>query len=224
MKTRSIKNLTISLLFIAFSCTIVSAQELSSIKLNAPELEKGKPLMQVLKNRKTDRVFSDKKLSIQELSNLLWAANGLNRDNGKRTAPSAMNSQDIEIYVVLQEGVYFYDAAKNELTAIAAGDFRKQTGNQPFVATAPINLVLVSDFKKIRGNDEIAKMKWANVDVGYVSQNIYLYCASEGLATVVRGMFDSNLLSPILKLRPDEKIILVQTVGYAPTKSENDFE
>jgi SagB-type dehydrogenase family enzyme len=177
-----------------------------------------------LKNRRTDRAFSDKKLSIQELSNLLWAANGINRDNGKRTAPSAMNSQDIEIYVVLQEGVYFYDATKNELTAVAAGDFRKQTGNQPFVATAPVNLVLVSDFKKIRGNDENAKMKWANVDVGYVSQNIYLYCASEGLATVVRGMFDSNLLSPILKLRPEEKILLVQTVGYAPTKSENDFE
>jgi SagB-type dehydrogenase family enzyme len=203
---------------------IVSAQELTSIKLNAPELEKGKPLMQVLKNRRTDRAFSDKKLSIQELSNLLWAANGINRDNGKRTAPSAMNSQDIEIYVVLQEGVYFYDATKNELTPIAAGDFRKQTGNQPFVATAPVNLVLVSDVKKIRGNDENAKMKWANVDVGYVSQNIYLYCASEGLATVVRGMFDSNLLSPILKLRPEEKILLVQTVGYAPTKSENDFE
>jgi len=209
----------VSTILLIFMINVLTAQEFIKIKLNSPQLEKGKPLMQVLKERKSSREYSDKKLSIQELSNLLWAANGINREDGKRTAPTAMNTQEIDIYVILEEGIYLYEPVNNELLPIVSGDFRKSAGKQDFVETAPVNLVFVADLAKISfQNNESDKISWANIDVGFVSQNVYLYCASEGLATVVRGYVDKDALSKVMKLRSDQKVILAQTVGYPKTK------
>ena len=171
--------------------------------------------MQVLKERKSLREFSTKKLPLQVLSNLLWAANGINRpQEAKRTAPSAVNWQNIDIYVSLAEGLYVYDAKSNMLRLILAEDVRAATGKQEFVKIAPLNLVYVADFSKIaRGTDE-DKNFYSAAHTGFISQNVYLFCASEGLSTVVRGMIDRQELAKVMKLRPDQKAIYAQTVGY----------
>jgi nitroreductase len=193
------------LLFVAVS---LPAQELKPIQLPNPQTEGGKPLMQALKERKSGREFSPEKLPPQVLPNLLWAAWGINRPDGKRTAPSASNRQEIDVYVVTSEGVSLYDAKNNRLEPVAAGDFRAATGGQPFVGQAPLNLVYVADQAKTKNSD------MAYADTGFISQNVYLYCASEGLTTVVRGSVDRAALAKVLKLRPDQLITLAQTVGY----------
>jgi len=188
--------------------------ELKPIELPKPQMEGGKPLMQALKERKTSREFSSEKLPLQVLSNMLWAANGINRPDGKRTAPTAMNKQEIDVYVALAEGLYLYDAKENKLIGVLAKDLREATGKQPFVKDAPVNLVFVADYAKMGNMPDSQKDFYAATDTGYVSQNVYLYCASEGLATVVRGMVDKPACSAAMKLRADQKIILAQTVGY----------
>jgi SagB-type dehydrogenase family enzyme len=149
------------------------------------------------------------------LSNLLWAAFGVNRpDSGKRTAPSAMNWQEIDIYVATQDGLYVYDAKANALNPVSAQDVRGATGQQPFVKEAPLDLFYVADLAKTAkaGGDD--QTLYTAADTGFIAQNIYLFCASEGLATVVRGGVDRGALAKLAKLRPDQKIILAQTVGY----------
>jgi len=170
--------------------------------------------MQALKERKSTRSYKPQKLSEQILSNLLWAAWGINRPDGKRTAPSAMNRQEIDVYVVLAEGAYGYDPKAQALTPVAQGDLRAQTGGQPFVKDAPLNLVYVADTAKMGGGSEQDKVVWYGAAAGFISQNAYLYCACEGLATVVRGMVDRGPLASSLSLRPEQKIVLAQTVGY----------
>ena len=206
-------------LFIGFSLS--SAQELKDIKLPAPQTEGGRPLMQVLKARQTSREYGpETKLPLQVLSNLLWAADGVSRPDGKRTAPSAVNWQNIDIYVATSEGLYLYDAPQNSLKALLAEDVRAATGQQDFVKSVPLDLVFVADYSKAKtpkGDNPNADV-WSAAGVGFISQNVYLYCASEGLATVVRGMFDRESLSKVLKLRPDQKIILTQSVGYPKKK------
>lgn len=192
----------------------IAAQGLKPIELPKPQTDGGKPLMQALKERKTSREFSSKKLSMQVLSNLLWAGNGINRPDGKRTAPTAMNKQEIDVYVAMAEGLYLYDAKANTLIGILAEDVRAATGTQPFVKDAPVNLVFVADFSKMGNGPDEQKQFYAAADTGYVSQNVYLYCASEGLATVVRGSVDKPALAAIMKLPDNKKIILAQTVGY----------
>jgi SagB-type dehydrogenase family enzyme len=192
----------------------VGSLELKSIKLPKPQTDGGKPLMQALKDRKTSREFSSEKLPMQTLSNMLWAACGVSRKDGKRTAPSAMNWQEIDVYVALAEGLYFYDAKANMLVGVLAGDIRGATGTQPFVKDAPVNLVFVADFAKMGNAPADQKEFYAAIDTGYISQNVYLYCASEGLATVVRGLVDRSMCQEAMKLRPDQKVILAQTVGY----------
>jgi SagB-type dehydrogenase family enzyme len=171
--------------------------------------------MQVLKLRQSSRNFDTKLLPLQELSNLLWAAYGINRpENGKRTAPSAMNWQEIDIYVMMQGGTYMYDAKSNSLLLITEKDLREATGKQSFVKEAPLNLVYIADEKRMtRANGE-DRIRWSSADAGFIGQNVYLYCASQGLAVVVRGMVDRETLTQELKLRPEQKIILSQTVGY----------
>jgi nitroreductase len=191
-----------------------SAAVLKNIELPKPQTEGGKPLMQALKERKTSREFSSEKLPLQVLSNMLWAACGVNRGDGKRTAPTAMNKQEIDVYVALDDGLYLYDAVSNKLVGIVGRDIRETTGKQPFVKDAPVNLVYVADYAKMGNMPMAQKDFYAATDTGYVSQNVYLYCASEGLATVVRGMVDRDLLTAVMKLRSDQKIILAQTVGY----------
>jgi SagB-type dehydrogenase family enzyme len=170
--------------------------------------------MQVLKDRKSTRDFDPGTLSAQTLSDLLWAAFGINRPDGHRTAPSAMNRQEVSIYVVAPDGVYTYDSKDNTLDPVLAGDFRAATGTQSFVKDAAVNLVYVSDLAKFGRADSSDVDLSAAADVGFIAQNVYLYCASEGLATVVRGNVDRAALAKTLKLRPNQRIILAQSVGY----------
>jgi nitroreductase len=190
-------------------------QEVHDVTLPPPRMEGGKPLMQALKERMSSRVFSAEKLSPQIMSDLLWAAAGINRpDSGKRTAPSAMNWQEVEVYVVVEEGSYVYDAKANSLRGVAGGDLRKLAGIQEYVATAPLNLVYVADTTKVtRASPEDLPI-YLGADTAFISENVYLYCASAGLATVVRAYVDRPALAAALKLPPHKRIILAQTVGY----------
>lgn len=202
-----------SMLFVVLmSASCVLAQDLKPIPLPQPQTDGGRPLMQVLKDRKTTREFAADKLPPQILSNLLWAAFGVNRPDGRRTAPSAMNRQEIDIYVATGDGLFVYNAQANRLDPVLAQDVRAATGTQPFPASAPLDLVYVADFAKA-GSEPDADLYTA-ADTGFIAQNVYLYCASEGLATVVRGSIDRAALAKAMKLRPDQKIILAQTVGY----------
>ncbi|HTP66034.1 MAG TPA: SagB/ThcOx family dehydrogenase [Geobacteraceae bacterium] len=217
------RNLKMAALVIAaftVACsTWAAALERADISLPAPVMSGGKPLMQALKERQTARAFSDRKLPPQVLSNLLWAAFGINRpESGKRTAPSARNWQEIEIYVILEEGAYLYEPRANVLKTVVKSDLRRLAGTQDFVATAPLNLVYVADTAKMKGASLEDRMLYAGADTGFISQNVYLFCASEGLATVVRGSVERKPLAAALRL-PDNKIItLAQTVGYPPAR------
>ena len=191
-----------------------AAQDLKPVKLPPPQTNGGRPLMQVLKDRKSTREFGPATLSPQTLSDLLWAAFGINRPDGHRTAPSAMNWQEVIIYVATGEGVYIYDAKNNALNPVLAGDFRAATGTQSFVKDAAVNLVYVSDLSKTGNTASTDAEMYTAADVGFIAQNVYLYCASEGLVTVVRGSIDRPALAKTLNLQPSQKIILAQSVGY----------
>ena len=197
----------------AILATVAGAQELKPVILPAPQTDGGRPLMQALKERKSTREFSGEKLPAQVLANMLWAGFGVNRPDGKRTAPSAMNWQEIEIYVVTADGAYVYDAAKNRLEPAAKEDLRNLAGTQSYVATSPVNLVYVADMTKATG-DAGDKELFTGADAGFIAQNVYLYCASEGLATVVRASVDREALGKALKLKATQKIVLAQSVGY----------
>lgn len=191
------------------------AQDAAPIKLPAARTEGGKPLMEALKQRQSSREFSDRKLSQQTLSNLLWAAWGINRPDGHRTAPSASNKQEIDLYVVLADGAYLYDAKAHALNPVATGDLRAATGTQGFPATAALNLVYVADMAKAgRPATDPQQMLNVGADCGFIAQNAYLFCASEGLATVVRASVPKAELARQLKLGPDQQIVLAQSVGY----------
>jgi SagB-type dehydrogenase family enzyme len=189
------------------------AQTLEPVSLPKPQTEGGKPLLEALRERKSSREFSPAKLPVKVLSNLLWAAAGVNRPDGRRTAPTASNRQEIDLYVTLPEGVYLYEPKSHSLQPVAAGDFRALTGGQSFVGSAPVNLVFVADFAKMGGQEQ-SRIFYSAADTGFVSQNVYLFCASEGLATVVRGTVDRPELAKALKLRREQRITLAQTVGY----------
>ena len=206
----TMRKLMLVVLLMTASCLL--AQEPKPLPLPPPQTDGGRPLMQVLNDRKTTRDFAPDKLSPQVLSNLLWAAFGVNRPDGRRTAPSAMNKQEIDIYVATGEGLFVYNAQVNRLDPVLAQDVRSATGTQSFVAAAPVNLVYVADLAKA-GSEPDADLYTA-ADTGFLAQNVYLYCASEGLATVVRGSVDRATLAKAMKLRPEQKIILAQTVGY----------
>jgi nitroreductase len=194
---------------------LITAQELKPVALPTPQTSGGKPLMQVLKERKSVRDFGPEALSRQTISNLLWAAWGVNREDGRRTAPSASNRQEIDVYVVMADGAYLYDAQANALKPVAPADLRKLAGTQDYVAGAPLNLIYVADTAKL-GGDDAAKLATANADTGFIAQNVYLFCASEGLGTVVRASVNRDDLGKALNLRATERITLAQSVGYAP--------
>ncbi|MFO7801632.1 MAG: SagB/ThcOx family dehydrogenase [Desulfovermiculus sp.] len=178
------------------------------IDLPQPDRKDGMPLMQALDNRRSQRSFSSQELDRQTLSDLLWAAWGVNRDSGKRTAPSAHNRQEITVYCALEKGCYRYEGDQHRLVQITDKDLRAQTGRQGFVADAPLNLVFAADM------DKASSEFYAACETGFISQNVYLYCASRGLATVVRGWFDQKLLAEAMGLPDRMRIILCQTVGY----------
>ncbi|MBK7711569.1 MAG: SagB/ThcOx family dehydrogenase [Bacteroidales bacterium] len=194
------------------------------IVLPAPDKTGGKPLMQALNERETTRTYTRDSLTRQQLSDLLWAGFGINRpEQGKRTAPSAMNWQEIDIYVTLPQGSYVYIAASHSLKFINNKDLRKETGGQSFVADAALNIVYVADMSK-RGKKEGDEIKDSDLfmtyaDAAFIAQNIYLYCASANLGCVVRGSVPAGNLATELGLKASQKIIIAQTVGV-PGKQE----
>lgn len=214
---KSLKNhrMVFTALLFVFMCGSITAQELKPVQLPAPQLNTGVNLMQALQDRESARTFVDKPLPMQELSNLLFAAYGINRpENGKRTAPSAMNWQEYDIYVVMKEGAFVWDGAKNILNPVASGDLREATGVQSFVKSASVNLVYVADLKKVSRADSDDSKLFVYTDCGFIAQNAYLYCASAGLAARVRGLVDREKLSKLLNLRPEQKIVLCHSIGY----------
>lgn len=189
------------------------AAELAAIQLPPPESQGGKPLMEVLRQRETTRAFKPDPLSPQITANLLWSAFGINRPaTGQRTAPSAMNSQEVDIYVALADGVYLYDAKASLLKPVCSGDLRAQAGSADF-AKAPVTLIYVADLSRLAKADPPSRQRYATFDAGCICQNVYLFCASAGLGTVVHERGRSPL-SERLKLKPDQLIILAQAVGY----------
>jgi nitroreductase len=206
--------LLVILVFIT-GLTQVKSQD---IVLPAPDKTGGKPLMQALNERQTTRTFTTDNLTPQQLSDLLWAGWGINRqDQKKRTAPSARNFQEIDVYAALQGGLYLYDAAGNMLKQINNKDIRSLCGTQEFVAAAPLNLIYVADLGKLgkKEGDPIkdADLFWSYANTGFIAQNVYLYCASANLGCVIRGLVPKDKLAPEMGLRSNQVIILSQTVG-----------
>ena len=211
------KNICYALFFIfIFSLSQSGAfSEKKEIQLVKPDRNGGIPLMSALNKRNSSRSFSEKKLSDQVLSNILWAAYGINRvESGKRTAPSAMDKQEIDIYAAMESGLYKYNASGHSLELISAKDVRSLTGQQGFVKKAPLNLIFVADMSKVAGGTTEEKLLYAGADTGFIGENVYLYCASEGLGTVIRAYIDKNALGKAMNLKENQMIILSQTVGY----------
>ncbi len=197
---------------------IASCGQLTDIVLPPPQTTGGKPLMQALSERRSSRAFSEQPLTVQVMSDLLWAAFGINRkESGKRTAPTARDWQEIEIYVVTSDGAYLYDASTHSLRALKSGDHRKRTGGQAFVTVAPVNLVFVADLKKMETGALEDQIMFSAAATGCISQNVYLYCASAGLATVVRASIDRKDFAAAFDLPSHKRVILAQTVGYPAT-------
>lgn len=184
------------------------------IELPKPKLDVSATLIQALKARKTTREFSPAPLPLQFLSDLLWAAFGVNREDGRRTAPSARNWQEIDVYVVLREGVYLFDGKAHALRGVLKGDVRGATGTQEFVKDAPLSLVFVADLSRMKGASAEDRSLYAATDAAFISQNVYLYCAATGLATGVRGSVDRPALARTLGLGADQRIVLAQSVGF----------
>ena len=184
------------------------------IQLPPPLKEAGMPLMEALNRRQSTRSFADLDLPVQTLSNLLWAAWGINRpDVTKRTAPSANNGQNIELYCALRNGLYIYDAFNNSLILVIPEDIRAATGTQEYVGSAAMNIVFVAKGENAINWTE-AEKKSACVNAAFIAQNVYLFCASEGLGCVVRGSFDGQKLQELMKLGNDKTVVLAQSVGY----------
>jgi nitroreductase len=217
MEDRMSKSL-IALLLVPLG--LISGQDLKPVALPAPKTSGGKQLMQVLKERKSVREFGPQQLSRQVLSNLLWAAWGINREDGRRTAPSASNRQEIDVYAILADGAYLYDAKANALQPVARTDLRKLAGTQAYAADAPLNLIFVADTAKL-GGDDAGRLSTANADAGFIAQNVYLFCASEGLGAVVRGSVNRADLGKAMNLRPEQRIVFAQSVGYAKKSAGN---
>lgn len=193
----------------------VNADETQAIALPPPRLDAGMPLMQALQARKSSREFADKDLPQQLLADLLWAAFGVNREaEHMRTAPSAHNRQEIDVYITLRDGLFRYDAIHHALQPLLTRDIRTLTGRQDFPAEAAVNLIYVADFARVRDVPRDEAMEVAAIATGAIAQNVYLYCASAGLATVVRGWIDKQVLARVMGLRADQYIVAAQSVGY----------
>ncbi len=171
--------------------------------------------MDVLNDRQSRREFSSRELPPQKLSNLLWAAFGINRPDGRRTAPSTMNWQGTDIYVALEKGLFIYVPQEHALDLMLTEDIRELTGEQDFVINAPVNLVYVADFS-IMGGYSMAKEISANTETGFISQNVYLFCASEGLNTIIHGHLNRKILAEKIGLDENHRVTYAQTVGFPP--------
>jgi len=197
--------------FLLLAGTSLALCQEAPISLPKPQVTGGMPLMQALAKRQTTRTFAEKTLPLQTLSNLLWAAFGVNRPREVkkglgRTAPSAMNRQEVELYVVLADGSYVYEAEKNVLRPVVAGDSRAKVGPGE-AAHAAVTIIYVAD----------AKLSYAEVDTGFIGQNVYLFAASEGLNAwfyALHGQNDVATVAAALKLPADKRPLYGQSVGY----------
>ncbi len=172
------------------------------------------PLLSALQRRHSTREYSDRPLPVQTLSDLLWAAFGINRPSGDRTAPYWRHIMVIDLYAAMADGVWLYDPKAHALTPHLKADIRAQTGLQDFVATAPLNLVYVAHGERMHDVAPADRRFFASVDTGFIGQNVYLFCASEGLATVFRGAVPYAKLERTLALGPEQFVTFAQTVGY----------
>jgi SagB-type dehydrogenase family enzyme len=188
----------------------------TDIDLPDPERSGGMPVMEAIANRRSSRAFSSKELPAQVLSNLLWSAYGINRADGHRTAPSAINAQEIDLYVALPSGAYLYDAAANSLRIITSREIRSVTGYQDFVAVAPLDIVFVANYARMKMIAAREHESFAAVTAGAIAQNVYLFAASAGLATVIRAWIDREAVANALGLDHDQHVVLSQTVGFPP--------
>jgi SagB-type dehydrogenase family enzyme len=191
------------------------AGSMSDWMLLPPPRRDGQPLLQILGNRHSAREFAERDIPEQMLSDLLWAACGINRpQSGGRTAPSARNWQEIDVYVAKADGLFRYDPAQHLLASVLSKDLRAATGLQEFVATAPLNLVYVADLSKVDSTDPVERRFYCGADAGFIAENVYLYCASAGLACVVRGLLDRRRLAEAMQLHRRQRVLLAHTIGY----------
>ena len=182
--------------------------------LPAPRTQGGMPLMSALELRRSTREYSDRPLSTQTLSDLLWAAFGVNRPSGDRTAPYWRHVMVIDVLAAMADGVWLYDPTAHSLLPHSTADIRAQTGRQDFVASAPLNLIYVAQGERMTDISPAERRLFASVDSGFIGQNVYLFCASEGLATVFRGAVDYPALERALQLPDQQFVTFAQTVGY----------
>ena len=198
-------------LLVCMLCFALGAEE---IVLPKVDLNAGKPLMQCFALRRSSRNFADKKLPLQMISEILFAADGINRPDGHKTVPTALNKQNQTVYAVTADGVYFYNNKNHSLILVNKGDFRKDCGMQPFHASAPLILVYVSDMAVV-GNTPEQKALFAGNHSGSASQNVYLYAASQGLATVICGSIKKDMLKKNLKLQGANEAVFAQPIGFS---------
>jgi SagB-type dehydrogenase family enzyme len=192
----------------------VDAQELKSISLSKYNLKRGSSLMETFQNRRSDREYSSKDLSLQDISDLLWAACGINRSDNRRTAPTARNCQEIDVYLINKDGAYLYVPTEDLLKPVYKGDLRTAVASgQDFAALAPISLVIVGDISKL-GGDRDRSLRIAYCDAGIVSQNINMFCAGNNMGTVTRATMNEKALKEALKLNDSQYLILNNPVGY----------
>lgn len=194
--------------------TPAKGNALSSIRLPEVTDLDGPSLLQALHERCSSREFAPDPLPLPVLSTLLWAAFGVNRPDGGRTAPSALNAQEVDVFVAMPEGAYRYEAADHALQLVAAQDLRRVTGYQDFVDEAPVDLVYVADHTRMRAVPVEQRQAYAHAAAGAIAQNVYLYCASAGLNTVIRAWIDRHAIAEALGLSHDQQVLLSQTVGY----------
>ena len=206
----------LTVIFYVFIASYSFAQIQNTIILNPPDTTRGLPFMKALSLRASEREFDTTSLKLQDLSDLLWAANGINRpESGKRTAPSAQNAQDIDVYVFMKSGVYLYNPRKQLLESVIDGDYRNiVAGRQENVAKAPVICLLVSDISRFRSENDSLRIIWAAEDAGIVSQNISLFCAAMGFSTVPRATMDHKIIREILKLKDTQYPMLNNPVSY----------
>lgn len=206
-----------SLLLVVFTGLIISisAQDKQVTALPEPRKEGGMPLYEALDARHSTRNYTPKALPDQMLSNLLWAAFGINRENGKRTAPSSRNKQEMEIYAAMPDGLYKYLPEKHAILKIKDEDIRAVTGKQDFVGNVSLNLIYVANYKKAGDKATSENYRFTSgINTGFIAQNVYLFCASENLGSVVRAWFDKQKLTEALGLEDHQEVILTQSVGY----------
>ena len=196
--------------------TGAQAQSLKTIKLNTPDKTRGAAVMKALEDRHSVREFADQELSDQDMADLFWAAIGVNREDGRRTAASAMNKQDVDLYAFMEEGVYLYDPKEHQLNPVIEGDYRNLiAGRQTSIATAPVCLLIVSDYSRFGTvGSEAERIRWGAFDAGLVSQNIALFCSGCGLATVPRGAMEYDALVKLLNLSDTQIPVINNPVGY----------